>query len=172
MDTSRLEKLYELKEKGVLTAEEFEAQKQQMLAQEDLSVKTAEAPRGKGKSVFEYFIQGITSKYFDFKGRARRKEYFGFILGYFLLNLLVMFFVGFCAGAANVQNAENFYAVMNTLFTVFMIFPSLSVAARRLHDAGFCAWWMLVPFFLFVVAFFESEKKENRFGPVPEGVTV
>ena len=36
------------------------------------------------KSLFTYFIEAFTKNYANFKGRARRKEYWGFTLLYFM----------------------------------------------------------------------------------------
>ena len=37
------------------------------------------------KSLFIYFIEAFTKNYANFKGRARRKEYWGFTLFYALI---------------------------------------------------------------------------------------
>lgn len=57
-------------------------------------------------------IKTCFSKYFDFSGRARRSEYWWFYLFVFILSLIP--FVN--------------------LLTIATIIPTISAAARRLHD--------------------------------------
>ena len=42
------------------------------------------------KSLFAYFKECITSKYIKFEGRARRREYWGFILFSIIIMLSVL----------------------------------------------------------------------------------
>jgi uncharacterized membrane protein YhaH (DUF805 family) len=85
-------------------------------------------------------------KYADFKGRARRAEYWYFALfqsvAYILL--CVFAFSGFgkdpIAGAATMLLC---FGIMG-LMSLALIIPSLALLARRLHDINLTAWWMLL----------------------------
>ena len=64
------------------------------------------------------------------------------------------------------------------LWYLFMVIPSFAVAIRRLHDAGFSAWWILIsfiPFFggitLLVFYLLDSQKGLNRWGMNPKGIS-
>src|SRR5689334_4772149 len=62
-------------------------------------------------------------KYADFKGRASRKEYWGFIL--------VCFIVSFVLGFVGALIHANWLA---NLFSLAILVPSIAVAVRRMHD--------------------------------------
>ena len=50
-----------------------------------------------------YFIDCITKKYCCFAGRARRKEYWMFVLFSFLAGLVIGFVSGFLAAATKIE---------------------------------------------------------------------
>jgi uncharacterized membrane protein YhaH (DUF805 family) len=72
-------------------------------------------------------IRVCLAKYADFTGRATRPEFWWFML-----------FVNLVAGGLMYVN-ENLSAV----FWVAMLLPLLAAGARRLHDIGKSAWWLL-----------------------------
>ncbi|AZG34309.1 MAG: uncharacterized membrane protein YhaH (DUF805 family) [Moritella dasanensis] len=76
----------------------------------------------------DYFI-GALKKYADFTGRARRKEYWMFILVYMIINIVFA-----------VIGLDTISAIVSLALLV----PSLSIAARRLHDTGRSGWWQLI----------------------------
>ncbi|MCF6272246.1 MAG: DUF805 domain-containing protein [Rhodobacteraceae bacterium] len=60
------------------------------------------------------------------------------------------------------------------LFSLAMLFPSLAVGARRLHDGGRTGWWLLInliPLIGFIVMLFfvipKGQDGENKYGPDP-----
>ena len=84
---------------------------------------------------FLWAIQQCFLKYFDFSTRARRAEYWYFILFQVLLFLALstLFFV-------SPRLADNLWSVFNLALTI----PTLSVSTRRLHDVGRSGWWQLI----------------------------
>ena len=76
----------------------------------------------------DYFV-GALKKYADFSGRARRKEYWMFILVYMIINIVL-----------SVLGME----VISGIVSLGLLIPSLSIAARRLHDTGRSGWWQLI----------------------------
>ena len=98
-------------------------------------------------------------KYADFRGRARRKEYWYFILAAFALNFIIGLVGGvFGHGMASVANF-----VSSVLSLAFFI-PSTAAAVRRMHDTNRSGWWVLLPFVNIVFLCLDSQRGENRFG--------
>jgi uncharacterized membrane protein YhaH (DUF805 family) len=73
-------------------------------------------------------------KYIDFSGRARRREYWYFML-----------FTGLCGGllSALFANEEGF-SLIGSLFDLAVLLPSLAVTWRRMHDIGKGGLWGLI----------------------------
>jgi uncharacterized membrane protein YhaH (DUF805 family) len=111
-------------------------------------------------------------KYATFSGRARRKEYWIFVLVTFLFTIVALFIDGLLLGTTG---QETGYGLVYGLFTLAMLLPSLSVLVRRLHDVGKSGWWIfisLVPFiggiWLLVLLLSDSQPTENQYGLNPK----
>jgi uncharacterized membrane protein YhaH (DUF805 family) len=106
----------------------------------------------------EYFI-GALQKYADFTGRARRKEYWMFTLIYMIINI-VLAVLGF--------------ETISMLFGLALLIPSISIAARRLHDTGRSGWWqliVLIPIIGFIALIFflvQDSHDANDYGVNPK----
>ncbi|MBQ7786446.1 MAG: DUF805 domain-containing protein [Clostridia bacterium] len=102
-------------------------------------------------------------KYAEFSGRARRREYWYFVL-----------FNSIVAGVLNILlGDENVVAAAYSLITLV---PGIAVCWRRLHDIGKSgAWWLLhfVPLvgWIFLLVWYcrDSEPGFNDYGPSPKG---
>lgn len=109
------------------------------------------------------------SKFADFSGRARRREYWTFALVNCLIAMLLLI-LGLAFGEDS--PASN---IMVTIFYLIMLVPNLSVSVRRLHDIGKSGWYMflsLIPLIggliLLVWALMDSEPDENQYGENPK----
>ena len=128
------------------------------------------------------FVESIESafrKYFVWKGRASRSEFWWFYL-FCILGSIVTSLVDLAYGVP----------VLNTVFILATFFPTLSVFIRRLHDTGHSGWWywiiflpiaiysyedrnhkVLMPIFGFMYSikllFTSSEEGENPYGSSP-----
>ena len=104
-------------------------------------------------------------KYAVFAGRARRKEYWLFILLYFIC-YMIAFFIDAVLGTL---------IIFTAIVTLGLLIPLISVGVRRLHDTDRSGWWYLlgfVPFaniVLLIFFFLDGTPGENRFGPDPKG---
>jgi len=115
------------------------------------------APQGENLSLWGYFVRCITKKYSDFSGRARRKEWWSYILFQLLIFIVpVVLFVATTVGemmsdpdtiqymSQNPDDEEYIYSLMsgNVYFWAMMIVgllllvPWLGVTCRRFHDVG------------------------------------
>lgn len=114
-------------------------------------------------------IRSVLTQYATFSGRARRSEYWFWVLVVFLVSL-----------AASVLDTAmgrgGQLGIMSTLVLLATIVPSVAVAVRRLHDTGRSgAWWFIVfvPFIggLVLLVFMVLDSgSSNQYGPNPKGV--
>ena len=99
----------------------------------------------------------VLQNYATFSGRARRKEYWMFVL----FNVIVSFVFGFVCGLIGIPEFAN-------LYTLAVLLPSIAVAVRRMHDVGKSGWFLLIPIYNFILAVTEGEKGENKYGADPK----
>ena len=116
---------------------------------------------------FEEAVRSALNKYADFNGRARRSEYWYFVLFTFLVSLAISV-VGTPIGGPWLVR------VLNGLFTLAIFIPSLALVFRRLHDTGHTGLWFLLGFFpltaivLIVFLCLDSQPGANEYGPNPK----
>lgn len=115
----------------------------------------------------------VLKKYAVFDGRARRSEYWYFLLVYMVL-LIVLMVVDAMMGS---YSKDAGLGLLSGIFSLGMLLPSFGVAIRRLHDTGRSGWWLLISIVplvggIILLFFFaqDSEAGTNRFGPNPKGV--
>ena len=108
-------------------------------------------------------IKICLAKYVDFKGRARRSEYWYFELFSLLAGLV----------AVLIDLAILGHGIIEPLLSLALFLPSIAVTARRLHDTDRSGWWMLISFIpligiIVLLIWFctAGENATNRFGPV------
>jgi uncharacterized membrane protein YhaH (DUF805 family) len=116
---------------------------------------------GIGNSFLDSYI-GCIKNYANFKGRARRKEYWRFILVNFIISFILGFLIGFinaittkCTGGGFFPHCErsalvSVLQVLSILYSIFIFSPSLAVLIRRLHDTGKSGWWWLISLFALI----------------------
>ncbi|MCW8345096.1 MULTISPECIES: DUF805 domain-containing protein [Vibrio] len=117
-----------------------------------------------------WFIS-VLKRPIEFSGRARRKEYW-----YFMgISVLISVILTIIDNALGWYSVSEEIGILSGIFTLFIILPSLSVTARRLHDTGRTGWWMLL-YFIPIIGFFvmlyflvlDSENAENVYGSNPK----
>jgi uncharacterized membrane protein YhaH (DUF805 family) len=120
----------------------------------------------------DWFL-GALRKYAVFEGRARRREYWFFVLFVVIISI-VLTIVDRITGT---YSAAYGTGLLGGLFTLAVLIPSLAVGARRLHDTGRSGWWLLIGLIPFVgaivlIVFFviDSQPGTNAYGPNPKGV--
>ncbi|WP_417395322.1 DUF805 domain-containing protein [Gimesia chilikensis] len=112
----------------------------------------------------------VLKKYADFSGRARRKEYWMFVLMNFLVSILISF-VG-----AVIGDTDGLIAVsLSGVYALFIFIPSLAVTVRRLHDTNKSGWWILITFVpligglvLLIFMIMDSDPNTNAYGANPK----
>ena len=119
----------------------------------------------------DWFL-GALKKYAVFEGRARRREYWFFVLFVVIISV-VLSIIDAMIGTMTAQGA----GILSGLFCLAVLIPSLAVGARRLHDTGRSGWWLLIGLIPFIgavvlIVFFvlDSNPGTNAYGPNPKGV--
>ena len=107
----------------------------------------------------------VLKKYADFKGRARRKELWMFVL----FNLIIAIVLGV------VDTMIGMPGVLGGIYALAVLIPSLAVGARRLHDIGRTGWWQLIGLVpvigvivLIIFYVMDSNPGDNQYGPNPK----
>lgn len=132
--------------------------------------------------LWDYFWRGVTQNYFNFGGRARRKEYWGYFL-FWVVSLLIIGGIGLFADT-EMGNFDSSVSAAVTVglcvtFVLATLLPSLGMTVRRIHDIGLSGWLYLViliptigSLIILVFALIPTQARENQWGPVPTGVRV
>ncbi len=112
------------------------------------------------------YYTGVLKKYAVFGGRARRKEFWMFVL----FNIIIGVVLGMLDGKNN---------LIGNIYSLAVLIPSLAVGARRLHDINKSGWWQLLGLipvigwiWLIVLMCFDGDAADNRFGPNPKIIAV
>ena len=122
------------------------------------------------KLIMEWYIKVIKS-YYDFNGRARRKEYWMFTLWNIIFALLAVL-LDYSFGIVYPLVG---YGPLYIAYALFVLVPGIAVAVRRLHDIGKSGWMYLVAFipiagFILLLIFFtkEGDQGNNSYGEDPK----
>ena len=110
----------------------------------------------------DMFIKVVRDNYANFEGRARRNEYWMFVL----ITTVISF-------GAWVIDALLFpeQRLISNLYSLAIVVPSVAVGARRLHDTGKSGWWQLlyilviigwIPLIIFLAK--DSDIGDNEYG--------
>ncbi|MDD4871384.1 MAG: DUF805 domain-containing protein [Kiritimatiellae bacterium] len=107
----------------------------------------------------------VLKKYAVFGGRARRTEYWMFVL----FNMIIGFVLGFVEGLIGGPG------VIGMIYCLAVLIPGIAVSVRRLHDTNRSGWWLLIALVplvgvivLLVFMATDSTPGDNQFGPNPK----
>lgn len=116
---------------------------------------------------FADVIKTVFGRYIQFSGRARRSEYWYWVLFVVLVSIGLSVVDGFIFGFG-----ESDLAVLGPLFSLATFLPSLAVGFRRMHDTGRSAWWLLIGLIPLVGAIIlivwlakRGDEQDNQYGP-------
>jgi uncharacterized membrane protein YhaH (DUF805 family) len=109
-------------------------------------------------------VRSVLTQYAGFSGRARRSEYWYYMLAY-LVAYAVMAVIG------NVLSTS----IPGALLSLALLVPSIAVGIRRLHDTNRTGWFLLlglvplVNILLIVFLVGEGTPGPNQYGADPKG---
>ncbi|WP_432477467.1 DUF805 domain-containing protein [Nocardioides sp. GXQ0305] len=116
-------------------------------------------------------VRTCLAKYVVFSGRARRSEYWWFVL----FNILV----SIAAGIVDVILGTDYdwgSGLIGTLVSLALFLPSLAVAIRRLHDTSRTGWWVLIGlvpvigWIVLLIFYVQDSHPDNQYGPSPKAL--
>jgi uncharacterized membrane protein YhaH (DUF805 family) len=113
-------------------------------------------------------VKTCFSKYVDWNGRALRSEFWWWTLFTLVASLILATIDGLIFGTG-----WDDTGVLDGLFSLATLLPTIFVTTRRLHDVGRSGWWQLIAltvigiFLLLYWLIIEGESGENAYGPNP-----
>ena len=96
---------------------------------------------------FQESISVCFKKYFNFKGRASKSEFWYF----YLFIIIVLFAAGFLLGMLLPTDASYDTLVIWVIYLPLLI-PAIAATARRIHDFGRSGWMQCIFIPGFIVA--------------------
>ena len=119
----------------------------------------------------EWYLKVVRDNYANFEGRARRKEYWMFVL----VNILIIILLSILVNILGLTFGDS--GIISTLYSLAVLIPTLAVGVRRLHDVGKSGWWLfiaLIPvlggLYLLYLYVTDGTAGDNLYGPNPKGV--
>jgi uncharacterized membrane protein YhaH (DUF805 family) len=113
----------------------------------------------------------VIKKYVVFSGRARRKEFWMFVL----FNVIISIVLGIIDKVIGTDYGNGSSGVLRTIYSLAVLLPSLGVTWRRLHDTDRSGWWILIGLipiigWIVLIVFYAQEGKagDNQYGPDPK----
>lgn len=100
-------------------------------------------------NAFDYYLH-CWKNYANFSGRARRSEFWFFVLFNFLISLGLSFLGAFL----NFVTGIEIFGIFSTLYSLAVFIPNMAVAVRRLHDTNRSGWWVLAYYLPSLFTFF------------------
>lgn len=138
------------------------------------------------------FGQAVTtcfSKFFVWAGRASRSEFWWWVLFVFIGMIIasaIDALLGLSIYKVNTVDTNGGFAlkvnsvgILQTVFSLIVLFPGIAVSVRRLHDTNHSGWWWwlqllnflcLLGTIILIFAFWiqPSDRGINSYGPPPQ----
>ncbi len=115
----------------------------------------------------DWYIK-VIQNYTNFKGRARRKEFWMF----YLYNLIIAAVI---SGIDSLLGFRFGLGYLTLIYFIFLLVPYIALCVRRLHDIGKKGTWLFVGFiplvgaiWLLVFMVTEGQAFTNEYGPNPK----
>ena len=108
------------------------------------------------------YIQ-VLQKYAVFDGRAKRSEYWLFMLTHVIISIIL----------GLIPLVLGWFVVVEVVYFLALLVPVLAVGARRLHDSGKSGWLqliLLIPligWIIVIILMALPSDDENKYGPRP-----
>jgi uncharacterized membrane protein YhaH (DUF805 family) len=107
-----------------------------------------------------YYLH-VLQNYFEFDGRARRSEYWYFVLFNVIISITLTLFEIFFE-----------FRFLSNIYFIAVLIPSIAVGVRRMHDVGKRGWYLLIPIYNLILACTAGESGDNEYGPNPKEINM
>jgi len=109
--------------------------------------------------MLEMYKKVVLQNYANFKGRARRKEYWMF----FLVNIIIASILGFVTGLISEK-----LTIIGNIYSLAVLVPGIAVAVRRVQDVDKEWWNILIPFYNIYLLCQDGTVGPNQYGADPK----
>lgn len=109
--------------------------------------------------MIEMYKKVVFENYLNFKGRARRKEFWMFVL----VNCVISFVLSF-----GLNLISPTVGMLANIYSLAVLLPALGVAVRRMHDINKEWWFILIPLYNLYLCTIEGDKGPNQYGADPK----
>lgn len=113
--------------------------------------------------MIEWYKKVVLENYANFNGRARRAEYWWFVLANIIVSIVLQIVDGIIG-----------LPIFGGLYGLAVLIPTIAVGVRRLHDVDKSGWFLLlafiplVNFYLIYLLAIEGTRGQNQYGPDPK----
>lgn len=122
----------------------------------------------------EWYLKVVRDNYANFEGRARRKEYWMFVL--FNAMITIILYAPMLIGLVTESQAIMSIGVgLVALYSLAVLIPSIAVVVRRLHDQNKSGWYYFIAFipfiggiWLLILLVTEGTPGPNQYGEDPK----
>ncbi len=118
-----------------------------------------------------YWYLKVMKNYVNFEGRARRTEYWMFVL----VNAIISIALAIMDNILGITYYDEVYGPLVSIYNLIVFLPYVSVKVRRLHDIGKSGWMVLISLipligtlWLFVLTVMDGDYGDNEYGPDPK----
>lgn len=113
--------------------------------------------------MIEWYKKVVLENYANFNGRARRAEYWWFVLANIIVSIVFQ-----------IIDSIIGLPIFGGLYGLAVLIPAIAVTIRRLHDVDKSGWFILlafiplVNFYLIYLLAIEGTRGQNQYGPDPK----
>ena len=126
-----------------------------------------------------HWYLGVLKKYAVFSGRARRAEFWYFVLFSTIISIVLAILDGFMSGSIGATPEDVPWDpmgdILTNIYNLAILIPSIAVSTRRLHDVDKSGWWQLLHFVVLIGSIVllvwmvkSGTHGPNRFGEDPK----
>ncbi|MDC1457252.1 DUF805 domain-containing protein [Flavobacteriaceae bacterium] len=125
----------------------------------------------------EWYLKVMRDNYANFKGRARRKEYWMWTLSVTIIFIFAMILDNLLGLNFELMGQNLGYGWIYLIAGIAHLIPGLAVVVRRLHDVGKSGWFyfiVLIPIigilWMLILLCSDGKKEDNKWGSNPKSI--